>query len=229
MSKINVLFAEDEQTLGMVVRDSLVSRGYEGHWAEDGLRAWRAYSNNSFDICVLDVMMPGMDGFELAKRIRTGNSTIPIIFLTAKSQVQDVLEGFESGADDYVRKPFSVEELLARMKAILGRCPENEPEADAPDTLTIGEYLLDCRSQTLTGGGRTKKLTYRECALLQELWKYRNSVLNRSEVLIRLWGDDTVFNARSMDVFITKLRKYLSQDKNIEIINVRGVGYKLIF
>lgn len=149
MDNIKVLFAEDEKTLGMIVRDSLQSRGYDVDWQEDGLSAWRAWNNNDFDICVLDVMMPGMDGFELAKRIRIKNTDVPIIFLTAKSQVQDVLEGFNSGADDYMRKPFSVEELMARMKAVLGRRPAESSNEEIPEKISVGLYDLDIRSQIL--------------------------------------------------------------------------------
>jgi DNA-binding response OmpR family regulator len=227
MNNIKVLFAEDEKTLGMIVRDSLQSRGYDVEWCEDGNSAWKAWNNRDFDICILDVMMPGMDGFELAKRIRVKDTSVPVIFLTAKSQVQDVLEGFNSGADDYMRKPFSVEELMARMKAVLGRRP-NDEVFEVPEQIKVGLYTLDSRSQILSGPGKPRKLTYKESALLQSLWKYRDSVMERKDVLIDLWGDDTVFNARSMDVFITKLRKYMSGDDSIEIINVRGVGYKLI-
>ena len=148
--------------------------------------------------------------------------------MTAKSQIQDVLEGFNSGADDYIRKPFSVEELLVRMKTVLGRYPGKPAKIVVPEILQIGKYRFDVRTQVLTGMKTAHKLTYRESSLLQALWVCRDGVMERKEILIKIWGDDTIFNARSMDVFITKLRKYLKQDPEIEIINIRGVGYKLV-
>ena len=177
---------------------------------------------------LLDVMMPGMDGFEMAKEIRTVDKNIPIIFLTAKSQTSDVVKGFELGAHDYIKKPFSIEELLVRMQFILRR-EKSELSREVMDIIfNIGNYKFHTERQTLLFEGNEKKLTHRETEILRMLCENRNQVLERDAVLMKLWGDNSFFNARSMDVFITKLRKYLIKDSRIEIVNVRGIGYKLI-
>ena len=224
MSKIKVLLAEDEASLGMIVKESLETRDFEVFHAENGEEALTIYQKENPDILVLDVMMPIKDGFTLAKEIRSQNNTIPIIFLTAKSQVSDVVEGFEHGGNDYLKKPFSMEELIVRIKALLNRIKVT-PNTEA---IQIGAYAFNLTKQTLTLGNHTEQLTHREAQLLFYLFDKKNEVLDRSFILNKLWGNDDFFNARSMDVFISKLRKKLKEDTNIQIVNIRGFGYKLI-
>tara|TARA_R110002126_G_scaffold77796_3_gene193982 strand:+ start:51094 stop:51771 length:678 start_codon:yes stop_codon:yes gene_type:complete len=224
MSKIKVLLAEDEASLGMIVKESLESRNFEVFHAEHGEEAFELYQTKKPDILVLDVMMPKKDGFTLAKEIRLENKGIPIIFLTAKSQTSDVLEGFNHGGNDYLKKPFSMEELIVRIKALLNRI---ELKTNV-ENITIGEYLFNLTKQTLAFSSETEQLTHREAQLLFYLFEKKNEVLDRTFILNKLWGNDDFFNARSMDVFISKLRKKLKKDKNIQILNVRGFGYKLI-
>lgn len=224
MSNIKVLLAEDEASLGMIVKESLESRGFTVFHATNGKEAYEFYLQDKPDILVLDVMMPKKDGFTLAKEIREENQSIPIIFLTAKSQTADVLEGFNHGGNDYLKKPFSMEELIVRIKALLNRI-ELKPNVE---TLKIGAYIFNYTKQTLTHTTTTETLTYREAQLLFYLLEKKNEVLDRTFILNKLWGNDDFFNARSMDVFISKLRKKLRNDNNIQILNVRGFGYKLI-
>ncbi|MCL3782007.1 response regulator transcription factor [Prolixibacteraceae bacterium JC049] len=224
--KIKVLYAEDEEALGMIVKDSLESRGFEVTFKTDGASAFRTYEENEYDILVLDVMMPLMDGFSLARKVRQTNKHIPIIFLTAKSQVQDVVEGFELGGNDYLKKPFSVEELIVRIKALIKRKSYEEPVVE--EECIIGEYTFSYSKQTLRLKDEERNLTHREAIVLLKLYERRNQVLDRKSILNEVWGDDSFFNARSMDVFITRLRKYLRDDSSIQIVNIRGVGYKLI-
>lgn len=224
MSNIKVLLAEDEASLGMIVKESLESRKFTVFLAENGEIASEMYQQEKPDILVLDVMMPKKDGFTLAKEIRQENKAIPIIFLTAKSQTSDVLEGFEHGGNDYLKKPFSMEELIVRIKALLNRVAlKGNVEA-----LQIGVYTFNFTKQTLTFLEQEQQLTHREAQLLFYLFEKKNEVLDRTFILNKLWGNDDFFNARSMDVFISKLRKKLKKDENIQIINVRGFGYKLI-
>ena len=224
MSKINVLLAEDEASLGMIVKESLETRGFSVYHAENGEDAFEIYQKEKPDILVLDVMMPKKDGFTLAKEIRQENKKIPIIFLTAKSQTSDVLEGFEHGGNDYLKKPFSMEELIVRIKALLNRI---ELKSNV-ETIKIGNYIFNFTKQTLSCLETTEKLTHREAQLLFYLFEKKNEVLDRTFILNKLWGNDDFINARSMDVFISKLRKKLKKDPNIQIINIRGFGYKLI-
>lgn len=224
MSKIKVLLAEDEASLGMIVKESLESRNFEVFHAENGQEAFELYQTKKPDILVLDVMMPKKDGLTLAKEIRLENKGIPIIFLTAKSQTSDVLEGFNHGGNDYLKKPFSMEELIVRIKALLNRI---ELKTNV-ENITIGEYVFNLTKQTLVFSSETEQLTHREAQLLFYLFEKKNEVLDRTFILNKLWGNDDFFNARSMDVFISKLRKKLKKDKNIQILNVRGFGYKLI-
>ena len=224
MDNINVLLAEDEASLGMIVKESLESRGFVVHHAKDGEEASKLYQSKNLDILVLDVMMPKKDGFTLAKEIREKNKNIPIIFLTAKSQTSDVLEGFSIGGNDYLKKPFSMEELIVRMNSLLERnkLKENQEE------IKIGNYLFNSTKQTLFFDNETIILTHRESELLLNLYQKKNQILDRSFILNKLWGSDDFFNARSMDVFISKLRKKLNKDNNIQIVNIRGFGYKLL-
>ena len=224
MSKTTILLAEDEPALGQIVQESLTSRGFEVVLCVDGEAAFKAFLKETPDILVLDVMMPKKDGFTLAKEIRAQNDDIPIIFLTAKSQTADVVEGFGIGGNDYLKKPFSMEELIVRIKNLIGRSQlQKNTEA-----LKIGNYTFDFTRQELRLREKVQKLTHREAHLLFNLVKTKNQVLDRSLILKKLWGDDDFFSARSMDVFITKLRKKLKDDPSIEIVNVRGYGYKLI-
>lgn len=220
--KIKVLLAEDEPNLGFITKESLETRDFEVTLCENGEIALNSYKNEKPDILVLDVMMPIKDGFTLAKEIRTNDQEIPILFLTSKSQTKDVVEGFEIGGNDYLKKPFSMEELIVRIKSLLSRMESRK------SILNIGNYIFDVTKQTLHINTTIHKLTHREAQLLLHLHQQKNKVLERSFILKKLWGDDDFFNARSMDVFISKLRKKLKEDSNIQIINVRGFGYKMI-
>lgn len=225
MNKIKILLAEDEASLGMIVKESLESRDFDVFLAENGVKALEIYQKEKPDILVLDVMMPKKDGFTLAKEIRLENNRIPIIFLTAKSQTSDVLEGFQLGGNDYLKKPFSMEELIVRIKSLLNRI-EFQTNLEA---IEIGKYHFNFTKQTLSISEKTFQLTSREAELLLQLSEKKNELLDRTFILNKLWGNDDFFNARSMDVFISKLRKKLQYDPNIQIINVRGFGYKLIY
>jgi DNA-binding response OmpR family regulator len=225
MTKIKILLAEDEASLGMIVKESLESRNFNVFLASNGEEAFKIYQKEKLDILVLDVMMPKKDGFTLAKEIRLQNKRIPIIFLTAKSQTSDVLEGFQLGGNDYLKKPFSMEELIVRIKSLLNR---SEFQINL-ETIEIGKYQFNFTKQTLSINEKTFQLTSREAELLFQLSEKKNELLDRTFILNKLWGNDDFFNARSMDVFISKLRKKLQQDPNIQIINVRGFGYKLIY
>ena len=224
MSKVKVLLAEDEASLGMIVKESLETRNFEVYHALNGDEALQIYNSEKPDVLVLDVMMPKKDGFTLAQEIRQKNKYIPIIFLTAKSQTSDVLEGFQMGGNDYLKKPFSMEELIVRIKALLNRV---ELKSNV-EQIEIGEYSFNFTKQTLNYKEHTEQLTHREAELLFYLFEKKNEVLDRSFILNKLWGNDDFFNARSMDVFISKLRKKLKNDESIQILNVRGFGYKLI-
>ena len=222
---VKILLAEDEPSLGQIIKESLETRNFKVLLCADGEIAYKTYKHENPLLLVLDVMMPKKDGFTLAKEIRKENPDIPIIFLTAKSQTEDVVKGFNLGGNDYLRKPFSMEELIVRINALLKR-GENE---NGNEIIKIGDYLFNIKNQTLIFNDETETLTHRESELLHHLIQHKNQVLERSFILKKLWGDDDFFNARSMDVFITKLRKKLKNDSSVQIINVRGYGYKLIF
>jgi DNA-binding response OmpR family regulator len=224
MNNIKVLLAEDEASLGMIVKESLESRNFIVFLAKNGREALAIYQKEKPNILVLDVMMPIKDGFTLAKEIREENKSIPIIFLTAKSQTKDVLEGFKFGGNDYLKKPFSIEELIVRMNALLDRTLLKTNT----ENIKIGKYSFNVIKQTLTFLGEEQQLTHRESQLLFSLFEKKNQVLDRTLILNKLWGSADFFNARSMDVFISKLRKKLRRDLNIQIISIRGFGYKLI-
>lgn len=223
---IKVLLVEDEEALGMVVSDSLRSRGFDVTYCTDGEKGLEEATQGSYDILALDVMLPKMDGFTIAKEFRKNNQHTPIIFLTAKSQTEDVVEGFELGGNDYLKKPFSLEELIVRIKALVKRFAQEEEQT--LESCYIGHYKFNIIKQTLVLDENSRNLTHREAELLYMLFEKRNQVLERKKVLMQLWGDDSFFNARSMDVFITRLRKYLKDDPNVQIVNIRGFGYKLI-
>lgn len=220
------MLVEDEEMLGLIVKDSLESRGFLVDYFTDGESARAAICINNYDVLVLDVMLPMMDGFTLAKEIRKNDEDTPIIFLTAKSQVTDVVEGFEIGGNDYLKKPFSMEELIVRINALAGRAIKKD-QTPAEEEI-IGNYKFHVQKQSLELKGEIQMLTHREAQILLMLFQKRNQILERKLVLDKLWGDDSFFNARSMDVFITRLRKHLKNDTSIQIVNVRGKGYKLI-
>ncbi len=223
--RIKILLAEDEPSLGQIIKESLETRNFEVLFCSNGEEAYAIYKAEKPLLLVLDVMMPKKDGFTLAKEIREENLEIPIIFLTAKSQTEDVVEGFTIGGNDYLKKPFSMEELIVRINSLLKR----EFLKSTTEPLNIGDFIFNLKKQTLQINSKTETLTHREAHLLFHLVKNKNQVLERSFILKKLWGDDDFFNARSMDVFITKLRKKLKDDPSIKILNVRGFGYKLIF
>ncbi len=225
--KIKVLLAEDDQNLGMLLQEYLSAKGFDTDLYADGDKAYKGFKQNQYNLCILDVMMPVKDGFSLAKDIRMLNTDIPIVFLTAKSLKEDVFEGFKIGADDYVTKPFSMEELLLRIEAILRRT-KNKISVPESTVYNIGKFVFDSRKQTLQINDETSKLTTKESELLKLLCKNINQILDRNTALKAIWIDDSYYNARSMDVYITKLRKKLINDPAIEIINVHGQGFKLI-
>lgn len=219
-----VLLAEDDENLGPLLKEYLKAKSYEADLAVNGEEALKFFHRNPYDICVLDIMMPIKDGITLSKEIRAINSDIPIIFLTAKSLKDDVLEGFKSGADDYITKPFSMEELLYRMEAVLRRIKKDKNRQE----FSIGKYSFNANKQLLILGDNQQKLTTKESELLKLLCQNKNQVLERNFALKTIWIDDNYFNARSMDVYITKLRKYLQEDPSIEILNIHGKGFKLL-
>ena len=222
--KIHILLAEDEAALGQIVKESLETRDFKVDLAEDGEKALKLFRENEYEALVLDVMMPKKDGFTLAKEIRQEDDTIPIIFLTAKSQTSDVVEGFSIGGNDYLKKPFSMEELIVRIHNLVQR----KNLQKNTELIAIGSYLFNFPKQTLQyADDELVLLTHREAHLLFHLVKNKNQVLDRSLILNKLWNTDDFFAARSMDVFISKLRKKLAKDESIQIINVRGYGYKL--
>lgn len=224
--KLRILLCEDDENLGMLLREYLQAKNFETELCPDGGAGYKAFLKGSFDLCVLDVMMPKKDGFSLAKDIRQNNSDIPIIFLTAKTLKEDVLDGFKIGADDYITKPFSMEELVFRIEAILRRV-KGKKNRDRT-TYKIGSFTFDTQKQILARGEKQTKLTTKESELLSLLCAHANEILQRDFALKTIWIDDNYFNARSMDVYITKLRKHLKEDESVEIINIHGKGYKLI-
>lgn len=223
-AKAKILLAEDEEALGTIIQESLETRGFEVIYTKDGIEAKEQYNLYRPDILVLDVMMPKKDGFTLVQEIRKIDQMIPIIFLTAKSRTEDVVEGFGYGANDYLKKPFSMEELIVRIESLL----RTNDSKRSTGPIQIGQYSFDPLLQKLTLEKDEQILTHRESELLLALCQNQNELTDRKEILKTLWGNDDFFNARSMDVFISKLRKRLARDPNIQIINVRGYGYKLV-
>lgn len=222
---IKLLVAEDDPNLGTILKAYLTQKGYTVVWAKDGNEALENFEKEDVDACILDVMMPAKDGYTVAKEIRKVDKKVPIIFLTAKNLEQDKLKGFEVGADDYITKPFSMEELLARLNATMRRS-FNEDRPDK-NLFRIGEFTFDYVHQTLSIGDNVQRLTAKECDLLRIFAINFNQLVDRNTTLQKIWRDDSYFAARSMDVYITKLRKYLKADPSIEIVNVHGVGFKL--
>lgn len=225
--KANILLVEDDMNLGFVVADQLRSNEYNVTLATDGAEGFKRFNDGNYHLCIFDVMMPKKDGFSLAQDIRKIDKDIPILFLTAKSDTQDKVKGFESGGDDYLTKPFSTEELMVRVKALLKRVNIVQEEENT-STYKIGQYTFDSENYELKSTDFQKKLTKKEAEILSMLCKYKNQVLPRELVLNGVWGQDDYFVGRSLDVFITKLRKYLSGDDRVAITNVHGIGFKFI-
>jgi two-component system response regulator TrcR len=227
MNNINLLLVEDEPVLATIIKESLESRGFQVRIAVNGVEGWSLFRLEKPDICVIDVMLPKKDGFTLVKDIRMVNLRIPIIFLTARTQTEDVLKGLEIGADDYMKKPFSMEELVLRVKGLLKR---NEPDQIPVQgsEIRLGNLQFNFQRLELISEGTPVTLSQREAELLNLLVKHKNSLLDRRTALLQLWGEDSRFNARSMDVYITRLRKFLKSEQDIEIQSVRGQGYKLM-
>ncbi|WP_018108322.1 response regulator transcription factor [Bacteroides propionicifaciens] len=224
--KLRILLCEDDENLGMLLREYLQAKGYSSDLYPDGEEGYKAFLKNKYDLCIFDVMMPKKDGFTLAQEIRAINAEIPIIFLTAKTLKEDILDGFKVGADDYITKPFSMEELTFRIEAILRRVRGKKNKEKS--IYQIGKFTFDTQKQLLIMGDDQTKLTTKESELLSLLCAHANEILQRDFALKTIWIDDNYFNARSMDVYITKLRKHLKPDSNVEIINIHGKGYKLI-
>lgn len=226
-----ILLVEDDPNLGILLQDYLQLKGkYDVVLARDGEEGSKLFSKDKYDLCILDVMMPKKDGFSLGKEIRKANPVVPIIFATAKTMIEDKSEAFTLGGDDYITKPFRIEELLLRINALLKRVSNQEkPSEEAePDKFDIGSYQFDYTAQTIRKEEFQQKLSTKEADLLRLLCLKKNHVLTREEALLSIWHDDNYFNGRSMDVFLSKLRKYLKDDEKVEIINVHGKGYKLI-
>jgi len=227
MSKTKIFYVEDELFLGKIVRESLESRGFEVIMESDGAKATAAFKKSQPDICVLDIMLPNKDGFTIADEIRELNEDVPIIFLTAKTQTEDVVKGFSLGGNDYIRKPFSMEELIVRIQNLLHSKAEN-PKTISGDTVNIGKYKFQVNRQTLNNGKEDRKLSYRESELLKLLYLNRDKIIDRKNILNLLWGNDSFFNSRNLDVYITKLRSYLKDDPLLEIITIKGIGYRFV-
>ena len=233
MTNNKILLVEDDQNFGDVLRSYLEMHDYDVTLATDGMQGLEVYKNDEFDLCIFDVMMPKKDGFTLAREIREQDQDMPIIFLTAKAMKDDVLQGFQIGADDYITKPFNSEELLFRIQAILKRSYAKTGAREEAREFIIGRYHFDYPLRILTydreGTDEEKyKLSPKEAQLLRMFAIYKNDILSRSEALTKIWGEDNYFTARSMDVFVTKLRKYLKMDENIEIVNIHGNGFQLL-
>lgn len=224
---LKILLAEDDASLGMLLNEYLKAKGFDVDHVKDGLEAYQSFSSTNYDLCIFDVMMPKEDGFSLAKRIRAMGSDVPIVFLTAKSVKEDIIEGFNIGADDYITKPFSMEELISRIEAIMRRVNKGNA-TNEQNNYNLGIFNFDVIKQTITSNDKTHKLTTKESELLKLLCQNKNGLLERNFALKQIWQEDSYFNARSMDVYITKLRKYLKEDSSIEIINIHGKGFKLI-
>lgn len=222
-----ILLAEDDPNLGLLLVDYLESEGFDVSLCKDGELAIQAFKRQHFDLCLLDVMMPKIDGFAVAKEIRTGNKQLPIIFITAKSLKEDKLKGYGLGADDYILKPFDEEELLWKIKAVIRRNSEAKT-GNQTEIISIGKYEFDTQNQTLNLNGEVKRITEKESKLLLYLAQNRNQVVKREDLLKDLWGENDYFLGRSLDVFITKIRKYLKDDTGLRIDNVFGVGFVLV-
>lgn len=226
--KTQILLVEDDPNLGTLLQEYLEAKGFETKLAVDGKKGFDTFCKQEFDLLLLDVMMPVKDGLTLAKEIRVTDKNVPIIFLTAKSMKEDTIEGFNAGADDYITKPFSMDELLARVTAVLRRSNKQRVHNSEDINFTIGNYTFNSETQALIHGGAEQKLTTKESQLMRLLCVHKNDVLDRNFALKTIWHDDNYFNGRSMDVYIAKLRKYLKEDSKVEIVNIHGKGFKLL-
>lgn len=226
--RAKILLVEDDTNLGMVISDQLEMLGYRVTLAPNGNEGFKQFSQGDFHLCIFDVMMPKMDGFALTEQVRKINKTIPILFLSAKNMTEDKIQGFKVGGDDYLTKPFSSEELYLRVKALLKRVDIHAEEKEDTPIEEIGKYTFDALNYILKGPNFEKKVTKKEAQILEMLCKFKNRVIDRDVILNAVWGKDDYFTGRSLDVFITKLRKYLSHDKNVKIDNIHGVGFQLI-
>jgi DNA-binding response OmpR family regulator len=228
MSVIKVLYVEDEIFLGKIVKESLESRGFDVMMEDDGAKVLEAFNSYEPDICVLDVMLPNKSGFTVATEIREANADTPIIFLTAKTQTEDVIKGFKTGGNDYIRKPFSMEELIVRIENLLRVRQVSEVVSTQTEILQLGKYKFFANRQVLLCGTTEKKLSFRESELLKYMWQQRNKLIDRRDILNVIWGNDSFFNSRNLDVYITKLRGYIKEDPSLEIITMKGVGYRFV-
>jgi len=227
MSKTKIFYVEDELFLGKIVKESLESRGYEVVMESDGGKALALFQKCKPDVCVLDIMLPNKDGFTIADEIRETDEDVPIIFLTAKTQTEDVIKGFSLGANDYIRKPFSIEELIVRIQNVF-RNKRDGAEKITTDSVTVGKFNFHINRQLLTDGKEDRKLSFRESALLKLLYENRDKIIDRKDILNLLWGNDSFFNSRNLDVYVTKLRGYLKEDPSLEIITIKGIGYRFV-
>lgn len=227
MSQIKILYAEDEASLGKIVKETLDGKGFDVFLETDGARILTAFKNREPDLCILDVMLPNKDGFSVAEEIRKVNRSVPIIFLTAKTQTKDVVKGFETGGNDYLRKPFSMEELIARINnALRGKSEvKNQP---LNGIQKIGEYTFQPKRQLLIYKDEERKLSHRENELLKLLYENKDKIIDRKFILMLLWGDDSFFNSRNLDVYVTRLRSYFKEDPSVEIITIKGIGYRMV-
>jgi len=222
-----ILYAEDELFLGKIVKESLESRGYQVVMEADGNKVLSHFTQQQPQVCILDIMLPNKDGFTIAEEIRNINKDVPIIFLTAKTQVEDLVKGFKTGGNDYIRKPFSMEELIVRIENVLKQKPD-ENYADSNTAVKIGAYSFHSNHQLLKHEEEEKKLSFRETELLKILYINRDKIIDRRDILNLLWGNDNFFNSRNLDVYITKLRGYLKRDSNLQIITIKGIGYRFV-
>jgi len=228
MKTVKILYAEDELFLGKIVKESLETRGYEVLMETDGDKVVGLFTKNLPDVCVLDVMLPNKDGFAIAESIRQIDNAVPILFLTAKTQTEDLVKGFQLGGNDYIRKPFSMEELIIRIENALRYRNGERIAADKKDDVRIGKYTFHLGRQLLKDDGDEKKLSFRESELLKLLYENKDRIIDRRDILNLLWGNDNFFNSRNLDVYITKLRGYLRNDPSLEIITIKGIGYRFV-
>lgn len=228
MPAIKILYVEDELFLGKIVKESLESRSYEVIMEPDGDKVLPLFNQHRPDVCVLDVMLPNKDGFTIAEEIRAIDDTVPIIFLTAKTQTEDLVKGFQLGGNDYMRKPFSMEELIVRIENVLRYKNGDKRQEDKKDIVQIGQFTFHMNHQVLKNNGDERKLSFRESELLKVLYKNRDKIIDRRDILNLLWGNDNFFNSRNLDVYITKLRGYLKKDTRLEILTIKGIGYRFM-
>lgn len=225
--RIKILYVEDELFLGKIVKETLESKGFDVVMETDGDKVIPVFGEVEPDICVLDIMLPNKNGFDIAEDIRKLNSDTPIIFLTAKTQTEDVVKGFKIGGNDYLRKPFSIEELIVRIENLLKVKKENI-FVTSGETISLGKYIFHLNKQVLSFNTTERKLSYRESELLKFLYQNKNTVIDRRDLLNHIWGNDSFFNSRNLDVYITKLRSYLKEDTTIEILTIKGIGYRFV-